>query len=121
VAQPPETVFDPYFFYCHVEPEFLVALRCGPGDPSLGDPSGGCHFNASAVSGMILVDHAPIACNGNDLPLDLSQVAVSAPAESNMFSASLDMVRDYATAPIYLRPSSAVAHPRAVFDRRIQP
>jgi hypothetical protein len=46
------TAFDADFFYCHVEPEFIVAKKCGPGDPSKGDASNGCHFNSSAVTGM---------------------------------------------------------------------
>ena len=66
----PETVFDPSYFYCHVEPELIFAYNCGPGDPSMGDPSNGCHFNPSAVSGMGLIDHPAIDCGGGDVPLD---------------------------------------------------
>jgi hypothetical protein len=108
--------FDPYFFYCHVEPEFLFADKCGPGDPSLGDAPGGCHFTASAVSGMVLQDHPAIACNASDLPLDLTQVAPGTPANANYMSASLEMTSNVTTAPIFVRPSSTAQHPRAVFE-----
>ena len=30
----PSELFDPDYFYCHVEPDFIVANKCGPGDPS---------------------------------------------------------------------------------------
>jgi hypothetical protein len=117
-----QTVFDQSYFYCHVEPDLLFApaYRCGSGDPSKGDPNNGCHFDPSAVTGMALIDHPLIDCGGGDAPLDPTQVAAGSPAQSNYAAASLEMNRDYTTAPIYVRPSSYMgqspaAHPRAIF------
>jgi hypothetical protein len=113
---PPET-FDPDYFYCHVEPQLIVAYKCGPGDPSKGDPpnADGCHYS-SAVSGMALRMHDPVDCGGGDHPTGMSALAAVAngsPAESNFESVSLEMSRDYLTAPLYVRPLGH-AHPRAV-------
>jgi hypothetical protein len=120
----PETVFDQNYFYCFVEPGIMLnpMYACGSGDPSKGDPSNGCHFNPSAVSGMILIDHPVIDCGGGDVPLDLTQVGPGSPAQSNLESASLEMSTDYTTAPMFVRPSSYMgqppsAHPRAIFDQ----
>jgi hypothetical protein len=109
--------FDADFFFCRVEPEVLVAKRCGPGDPGPGkqDPSNGCHFNASAVSGMPLADHAPVACEGGRVA-NRAQVGAGSAAQGNLQSASLSMSRDVLTAPIFLRPTGQ-NHPRAIFGR----
>jgi hypothetical protein len=109
-----EETFNEDYFFCHVEPELLFAKRCGPGDPGAGDPSGGCHFNAAAVSGMALVDHPAIDCGGGDRPLGRGALGTGSAARGNLQAASLVMSRDYRTAPIYLRPTGA-NHPRAVF------
>jgi hypothetical protein len=114
--------FDQNYFYCHVEPGFISAYGCGPGDTSKGDPSSGCHYNPAYVSGMPLVMHNPIDCGGGDLPLDPTQVAIGSPAQQNFEAVSIDMTKDYTVAPIYTRPSSVngqppSAHPRAVFDQ----
>jgi hypothetical protein len=111
----PDEHFDADYFYCHVEPEVLVAKHCGSGDPAAGDPGGGCHFNSSAVSGMALIDHPAIDCGGGDHPVDLTQVGAGSPAFGNLQAASLEMNRDYLTAPIVVRPSGQ-NHPRKVFD-----
>ncbi len=108
--------FDADFFFCRVEPEFLVRRRCGPGDPALGDVAGGCHFNASAVSGMALTNHPPVDCGGGDHPLNRSALGVGSPAQGNLQSATLVMSRDVQTAPIYVRPTGA-NHPRAIFPK----
>jgi len=118
----PETTFDANYFYCHVEPGLIFAYSCGTGDPSKGDPSNGCHFNASAVSGMALINHPAIDCGGGDIPVDLTQVGSGSPAQSNLGAVSLEMSKDYTTAALYTRPSSVngqrpAAHPRAVFDQ----
>jgi hypothetical protein len=106
--------FDENYFFCFVEPEFLFAKKCGPGDPAAGDPSGGCHFNASAVSGMTLVDHPPVDCGGGSRPVNRAQIGAGSPARSNFVSASLVMSRDFRSAPIYVRPRGS-NHPRAIF------
>jgi hypothetical protein len=106
-----DETFDPDFFFCHVEPEVLFAKKCGPGDP--GD-NNTCHFNASAVSGMALLNHAPVDCGGGDRPVSRAQVGAGSPAQGNLQSASLVMSRDVLTAPIYVRPLGN-AHPRAIF------
>ncbi len=107
----PDEVFDADYFFCHVEPELLFAKKCGPGDP--GD-NNSCHFNSSAVSGMALANHPPVAC-ANDHPSDRSQIGAGSPAQGNLQAASLVMSRDYLTAPIYLRPTGS-NHPRKIFE-----
>jgi hypothetical protein len=113
----PSETFDPDYFYCHVEPGFIVAYKCGPGDPSKGDAPGGCHFG-TAVSGMLLLDHPPVDCQGGDKPVDPSLVDTG-PANSNLQSVAIEFSRTYNTAPLFLRPSAAgpASHPRAVFTR----
>jgi hypothetical protein len=118
----PATVFDANYFYCHVEPGLIFAYSCGTGDPSKGDPSNGCHFNPSAVSGMALLNHPAIDCGGGDIPVDPTQVGTGSPAQSNLSAVSLEMSKDYTTAALFTRPSSfngtpPAAHPRAVFDQ----
>jgi hypothetical protein len=111
----PAETFDPDYFYCHVEPGFLVAYKCGPGDPSKGDAPGGCHFGPT-VSGMVLHDHPPVDCQGGDKPLDPSLVADGTPANSNLEVVTLEFTHNYKTAPLFVRPSATSAsHPRAVF------
>jgi hypothetical protein len=121
----PQTVFDANYFYCHIEPGiiFSPSYLCGAGDPSKGDPNNGCHFNPSAVSGMALINHPVIDCGGGDIPVDLTQVGVGSPAQSNLASVSTEMSTDYTTAAMFTRPSSLngvppAAHPRAIFDQR---
>jgi len=106
----PEESFDADYFYCHVEPEVLFAKKCGSGDPAAGDPSSGCHFNASAVSGMALVNHPAIDCGGGDHPVSRALVGAGSPAQGNLQAASFEMSRDYQKAPIVVRPGGS-AHP----------
>jgi hypothetical protein len=120
----PQTVFDANYFYCYVEPGLIFGpnYMCGAGDPTKGDPPNGCHFNPSAVTGMVMINHPAIDCGGGDVPLDLTQVGPGSPAQSNLESASLEMSTDYTTAPMFVRPSSYMgqppsAHPRAIFDQ----
>ncbi len=111
----PDERFDADYFFCHVEPEVLFAKKCGSGDPAAGDAANGCHFNASAVSGMALVDHPAVVCNG-DKPADRSQIGTGSAAQANLQAATLVMSRDYLTAPIYVRPTGS-NHPRAVLAK----
>jgi hypothetical protein len=111
----PEQAFDSAYFYCHVEPELIFAKKCGPGDPSKGDPQNGCHFNPSAVSAMALHDHPAVNCGGGDNPLDPTQTASGSPAQGNLQAADLEMSPDFTTAPIFVRPSGHT-HPRAIFS-----
>lgn len=111
--------FDADYFYCHVEPEFIVAKKCGPGDPSKGDASSGCHFNSAAVSAMVLIDHPAVDCGGGDHPLNSMDVGSGSPAQGNLESVSFEMAKDYTMAPVYVRPSGrggALYHPRQIFD-----
>ncbi|HEY2510412.1 MAG TPA: hypothetical protein VGI39_06140 [Polyangiaceae bacterium] len=110
----PAQTFNANYFFCHVEPEFLTAKKCGPGDPSQGDPSNGCHFNAAAVSGMPLLDHPPVDCGGGDVPVDQTVVGAGSAPQNNLQAASLEMSRDYMTAPIIVRPTGHT-HPRTIF------
>ncbi len=112
----PNETFDADYFFCHVEPELLVAKRCGPGDPAQGDKANGCHFNSSAVSGMALLDHPPVDCAGGDHPVDRTKIGTGSAPQANLQSASLEMSRDYLTAPILVRPTGG-NHPRVVFTK----
>ena len=110
--------FDADYFYCHVEPEFIVAKRCGPGDPAKGD-SNSCHFTPSAVSGMALSDNPAVDCGGGDHPVDRTQIGTGSSAQGNLEAVSLEMSKDYTTAPLFVRPSgggNALYHPRQIFD-----
>jgi hypothetical protein len=110
----PNYTFDADYFYCHVEPQFIFAYKCGPGDPSKGDPANGCHFNPSAVTGMQLQDHPPVNCGGGDHPVDLSQLGQGSKPVSNLTTVSLEMNSDYTAAALFVRPTGNT-HPRAVF------
>lgn len=110
-----EEHFDADFFACRVEPLYLTAKGCGGGDPAAGDRPGGCHFNGSAVSGMALVEHAPVDCGGGDRPLSGAALATAA-VQANLQSVSLVMSRDVATAPLVTRPTGP-HHPRVIFTR----
>ena len=110
----PNTTFDPDYFYCHVEPQFIFAYRCGPGDPSKDQPNS-CHFNASAVTGMALLDHPPVNCAGGDHPVDLSALGTGSPAVGNYTAVSLEMNADYTAAALFVRPTGNT-HPRGVFS-----
>jgi hypothetical protein len=111
----PDQTFDADYFYCHVEPELIFAKHCGDGDTTAGDTGSGCHYNSSAVSGMALRQHAPIDCGGGDHPVDRTQVGAGSAAASNLTAASIEMSRDYRTAPILVRPEGQ-NHPRKIFD-----
>lgn len=104
--------FDADFFFCRVEPELLVAKKCGSGEP--GD-NNNCHFNSSAVSGMALAPHNPIDC-ADGRPVNRAQIGAGSAAQGNLQSTSIEMSRDYLTAPLYLRPTGA-NHPRAIFPK----
>jgi hypothetical protein len=110
----PNVTFDADYFYCHVEPELIVAKHCGPGDPSQGDPSNACHFTASAVTAMDLFDHPAVDCAGGDHPATLTQIGSGSAAQLNYESVSREMSKDPQSAPVYVRPSGAY-HPRHVF------
>jgi hypothetical protein len=108
--------FDADYFYCHVEPELIVAKRCGPGDPAKGDSPNTCHFTASAVSAMVLFDHPAVECGGGDHPVDRTQIGTGSAAQSNFEAVSLEMNKsDYLSAPLFVRPSGTY-HPRQIFD-----
>lgn len=111
----PNTTFDADYFYCHVEPELIFAKSCGSGDPSKGDPSNGCHFNSAAVSGMALINHNAVDCGGGDHPIDRTQIGTGSPAQGNYEAVSLEMNKDYTSAPLFVRPSGS-NHPRTIFD-----
>lgn len=109
----PNQTFNENFFYCQVEPVLIFGKKCGDGDP--GD-KGNCHFNSSAVSGMALLNHPPVDCGGGVNPVNATQTGLGSPARANYTSVSLEMSKDYLTAPLYVRPTSAQAHPRVIFD-----
>jgi hypothetical protein len=105
----PEQSFDADYFFCRVEPALLFGKKCGDGNA--GDS---CHYSASSVSGMAIVRHEPVDCGGGEHPLSRGSIGSGSPAQGNLQAASLEMSRDYLTAPLYVRPLGA-NHPRAVF------
>ncbi len=111
----PDEQFDADFFFCHVEPELLFAKKCGPGDPAAGDPGNGCHFNSSAVSGMAITLHPAVDCTDGH-PNSRGQVGAGSGAQGNLQAVSLEMSKDYLTAPLYLRPTGQ-NHPRTIFPK----
>lgn len=111
----PDEQFDADFFFCRVEPELLVAKKCGPGDPGAGDRANGCHFNSSAVSGMAIASHTAIDC-ADGRPTNRAQLGAGSAAQGNLQSVSLEMSRDVATAPLFVRPTGN-NHPRAIFSK----
>jgi len=111
----PDENFDADLFFCRVEPELLFGRKCGPGDPGAGDAANGCHFNSSAVSGMAIAPHDPIAC-ADGRPVNRALLGAGSAAQGNLQAATLVMSRDYQTAPLFLRPTGQ-NHPRAVFAR----
>ena len=106
----PDEQFDADFFFCRVEPELLVAKKCGSGEAG---EENSCHFNSSAVSGMALANHPPIEC-ANGRPVNRVQLGAGSAAQGNLQAASLVMSRDVDTAPIFVRPTGK-NHPREVF------
>jgi hypothetical protein len=108
-----DVVFDDKYFYCKVEP-VLFANSCGSGDPSKGDPAGGCHFSATDYR---LTDyptpHVGDSCNGGIVP----QVATIPDAAQNNYQTSqARMKRDTDLAPLLQRPTANQTHPRKIFD-----
>lgn len=108
----PDEQFDADFFFCRVEPEVLFAKKCGSGNAG---EENSCHFNASAVSGMAITNHAPIDC-ANGRPVNRVQLGAGSAAQGNLQAASLVMSRDINTAPIFLRPTGS-NHPREIFPK----
>jgi hypothetical protein len=108
----PNATFDPDYFYCHVEPQYIFGPKymCGAGQATDGNQ---CHFSSS-VTGMALLDHAPVNCGGGDHPVDLTEIATGSPAAGNYQAVSLEMSADWSSAPVYVRPLGN-SHPRAIF------
>ena len=108
----PNATFDPDYFYCHVEPQFIFGpkYQCGAGQAGDGNQ---CHFS-NAVTGMALQNHAPVNCGGGDHPVDLSQIGMGSPAAGNYQAVSIEMSADWMSAPVYIRPLGN-SHPRAIF------
>jgi hypothetical protein len=105
-----DVVFDEGYFYCQVEP-VLFQNSCGGGDPSQGDPAGGCHF---AVTSFRLTDYMPRVsetCSGNT-PAPGSVVEV---ARQNYRAAQARMKQNPDLAPLLTRPTGQAAHPREIF------
>jgi hypothetical protein len=105
-----EVVYDSNYFYCKVEP-MLFQMRCGSGDPSKGDASGGCHFN---VTSYRLTNYSPLvgkSCGNNAAPGQSPPVA----AENNYRTSEAKMERDPDTAALLNRPTGVAAHPRVIF------
>jgi hypothetical protein len=107
-----DIVFDDKYFYCKVEP-VLFANSCGSGDPSKGDPQGGCHFTATAYR---LTDYMPRVgdtCNGGIVP---NTTTIPDAAQHNYQTSQARMKRDPDLAPLLQRPTFNQAHPRKIFD-----
>jgi hypothetical protein len=106
-----EVVYDEGFFYCEVEP-MLFRQGCGGGDASLGESAQGCHFNRQRLR---LTDYEPLAAE-QCAEGRLGDVGVPQAARQNYQSAQLHMELDPDRSPLLNRPSSAVAHPRVIFE-----
>jgi len=107
-----DIVFDEKYFYCRVEP-VLFANGCGSGDPSKGDPQGGCHFSASAYR---LTDYTPRvgdSCGGGIVP---GTINIPEAAQHNYQTSQARMKRDPDLAPLLQRPTLNQFHPRKIFD-----
>lgn len=100
-----EITFDEGFFYCQVEPRTIVTGGC-----SAGMPGEGCH---ASVTSFRLLDHAPIACNGNT-----PTVFISSEARQNYQGSNARMRRDPDVAPLLQRPLKKLAHPRQIFNEQ---
>jgi hypothetical protein len=106
-----EIVYDESYFYCEVEP-ILFERGCGSGDPSLGESAQGCHFNRQRLR---LTNYEPLIAEQCADALN-GDLAVSPAAQQNYQSAQLQMEVDPERSPLLNRPTSAVAHPRVVFE-----
>jgi len=107
-----DVVFDDKYFYCKVEP-VLFKNSCGSGDPSKGDPQGGCHFTTTAYR---LTDYMPRvgdSCNGGVVPM---MPNIPEAAQHNYQTSQARMKRDPDLAPLLQRPTQNQAHPRKIFD-----
>ena len=107
-----DIVFDEKYFYCKVEP-VLFGNSCGSGDPSKGDPQGGCHFSASAYR---LTDYTPRvgdSCGGGIVP---GTINIPEAAQHNYQTSQARMKRDPDLAPLLQRPTLNQFHPRKIFD-----
>jgi hypothetical protein len=108
-----DVVFDDKYFYCKVEP-VLFANSCGSGDPSKGDPAGGCHFSATAYRLTdYMAPHVGDSCNGGVVPMTPN---IPDAAQHNYQTSQARMKRDPDLAPLLQRPTFNQAHPRKIFD-----
>ena len=106
-----QVVYDDAFFYCNVLPNVLVAQSCSSGDATKGD-SGGCHATATPFRVLPLTAGDMVSCDGNGKPNGpISQIA-----SSNYGAAQAEMTPNAETAPLLIRPTAKIQHPRQVFD-----
>ncbi|MCC6213416.1 MAG: hypothetical protein IT376_00990 [Polyangiaceae bacterium] len=107
-----EVVYDEGYFYCRVEP-VLFARRCGAGDPSAGDPAGGCHY---AVTAYRLTEYGPPlvadGCGGGVVP----RTPITPEAQKNYQASQVEMQRDPELADLLRRPVGSALHPRQLFS-----
>ncbi len=106
-----DVVFDDKYFYCRVEP-VLFANSCGSGDPSKGDPQGGCHFTATAYRLTDYSPHVGDSCGTGVVPMTAS---IPDAAQNNYQTSQARMKRDPDLAPLLQRPTQNQAHPRQIF------
>ena len=106
-----DIVFDENYFYCKVEP-VLFSNSCGSGDPNM-DPSGGCHFSATAYRLTDYTPHIGDSCGGGIVP---AQMNFPQAAQHNYQTSQARMKRDPDLAPLLQRPTLNQFHPRRIFD-----
>jgi hypothetical protein len=114
----PLVTFDPNYFYCVVEPQIIMGGLTGT--PCGDNGSHGCHYS-DKVPGMVLTQlPQPVTCSGTGvgaMPTDMSQVAMSQPANLNLSAVSNEMSAQYMNANIYIWPTSGPPmHPVTVYS-----
>ena len=98
----------PDYFYCHVEPQFIFAKKCGPGEASRQRE---LPLQLVASAAWRSSTTRPSIAAAATIPSTRTQTAGARP-QSNFEQVSLEMSRDYMTAPLFVRPSNGLNHPR---------
>ena len=107
----PEEVFDADYYYCHVEPELIFAKKCGPGRARRTTGAATSARRSAAWRSSIIRRSTAAGATIRSTPRRRRGAA-----QSDFQAVSLEMSRDYMTAPLFVRPSNGLNHPRVVFS-----